>query len=1099
MSTPPPLHRLLQRQLARAARGAADGAPDFDALMRLISDSYEEHDRERRLSDRSARLMEEELRAANQESRRQAEAHLQAILNTVGEGIVIADPNGVIVSVNPALLSIFGYERDEVIGIGIDALIPQASPRGEAIRGMESIFALGRETLARRRGGKSFPVELAAGDLTPTGSPQFVVIMRDISERKRIEREMAESQERFRDFAQSTSDWFWEMGPDLRFTGFSGQFTEHTQSLPSHYVGRTRDEMIADETPMEARLQNLADMEARRPFRDFVYRTKEMDGPGRYLRVNGKPVFGPWGEFLGYRGTASDITEEIEAEERLKAAQAETERLAQRNNSILESVDDGIVGIDLNGRATFVNRAAAQLLDFEPAELVGSDILPLIASDMETAGKLYGILLRLTASIRDDAASFKRRDGTPLPVEYIASPVMERGNQVGVVLGFRDITQRRLVEHQLREAKEAAEAGNRSKSEFLATMSHEIRTPMNGVIGMTGLLLDTRLTEEQRHFAETIRDSGESLLTVINDILDFSKMEAGKLDLDYTEFELAPLVESVLDILAPRAHAKGIEIAGLIAPELRMLVRGDPGRLRQILMNLAGNAVKFTHQGGVSIEVAALENDVQPGMVRFAIKDTGIGIAPEAQSRLFSMFSQVDSSTARRYGGTGLGLAISRRLSELMGGCIGVDSEPGKGSTFWVAIPLDLLAPQAAEPPNLAGRRVLVVDDNDINRDVIERQLKAFGIHVQACPDAGAGMGELTRAAAAGEPWEAAIIDSQMPMVTGAEMVRMIRAIPMLRDTKVIITSSQGMPAEHLDEKITIDAFLHKPLRQTSLLDTIGRMLGVAGAENRPQDQEEEPAAPDAGGKRLRILVAEDNPVNQQVALGLLRKLGHTVDVVGDGAEALEAVRLLPYDLVLMDVQMPEMDGLEATRAIRALNGPTARLPIVAMTANAMRGDDQMCFDAGMNGYISKPIDRRKLAEALAPYSGAAEAKPAAPAEPPAAKAVDLDVLDALAADIEADTVVEILVKFMEDARARHLAAAAAAPAGDLDRVRREAHTIKGAAASLGLLAIRDTCLALEQAARAGEGVEPLLARLHDGVEALPGQLTPTAYCLPTP
>jgi PAS domain S-box-containing protein len=1084
--------------LARAARGSADGAPDFETLLRLVSDSYEEHDKERRLSDRSARLMEEELRAANQEARRQAKAHLQAILDTVGEGIVIADRTGTIVSVNPALLSIFGYGRDELPGHDVGLLIPAAEPDGGRASGMDRIFALGRESLARRKDGEAFPVELAAGDLAPTGSPQFVAIIRDISARKRIEREMAESEQRFRDFAQSTSDWFWEMGPDLRFSGFSGQFTEHTRGLPTHYVGKTRDEMVSDDTPMEVRRQNVADMEARRPFRDFVYRTREIDGPSRVLKVNGKPVFGPSGEFLGYRGTASDITEEIGAEERLRATQAEIERLAQRHNSILESVDDGIIGIDLNGRATFVNRAAAHLLDFEPSELVGADILPLIAPDLETADTLYGILLRLTSSIRDDTASFKRRDGTALPVEYIASPVADRGNQVGVVLGFRDITERRRAERELREAKEAAEAGNRAKSEFLATMSHEIRTPMNGVIGMTGLLLDTRLTEEQRHFAETIRDSGESLLTVINDILDFSKMEAGKLDLDYTEFELVPLVESVVDILAPRAHAKGIEIASLIDPGLRMVVRSDPGRLRQVLMNLAGNAVKFTHQGGVSIEVTSQESRGRAHMVRFDVRDTGIGIPPEAQGRLFSMFSQVDASTARRYGGTGLGLAISRRLAELMGGDVGVESEPGKGSRFWIALPMELVAPQSSAPPVLEGRRILVVDDNAINRDVIERQLRAFGARVRACADAAAGMDDLTRAAARGMPWEVAVIDSQMPVVTGSDMVRMIRAIPMLSGTRIVITSSQGLPADQHEGEAATDAFLHKPLRQASLLDAIGRVLGLAGSDASGAD-ENPAAAAETAGRRLRILVAEDNPVNQQVAMGLLRKLGHSVDVVGDGVEALEAVRLLPYDLVLMDVQMPEMDGLEATRAIRALGPPAGGVPIVAMTANAMRGDDQMCLDAGMNGYISKPIDRRKLVEVLTQFpAGEDAAPPAAVLAPPEEDSLDQGVLDALAADIEAETVVAILEKFMEDARARLIAAAGAAPAGDLDRVRREAHTIKGAAASLGLSAVRDACLALEQGAKAGQDVGPLIDELHRRIEALPGRLAATPYALPS-
>ncbi|MBI3444117.1 MAG: response regulator [Magnetospirillum sp.] len=791
----------------------------------------------------------------------------------------------------------------------------------------------------------------------------------------------------------------------------------------------------------------------------------------------------------GIVGILSDVSA-------LKATQAEIERLAQRNVTILESVDDGIFGMDMAGKATFVNRAAAALMGYSAAELVGSEIVPLLGADLDTAGNLYRVLRHGRTSFRDDEASFRRKDRSELPVEYIASPVVEKGRQVGVVVGFRDITQRRQVEMQLREAKEAAEAGNRAKSEFLATMSHEIRTPMNGVIGMTGLLLDTALNDEQRHFAETIRDSGESLLTVINDILDFSKMEAGKLELDYTEFELVPLVESVVDILAPRAHAKGIEIASLIDPNLRMLVRSDPGRLRQVLMNLAGNAVKFTHQGGVSIEVSTVKASGDAHMVRFDIKDTGIGIAPEAQNRLFSMFSQVDASTARRYGGTGLGLAISKRLAELMGGSVGIESVVGKGSRFWITIPMELLARQSATPPDLSGRRILVVDDNPVNCDVLERQLKAYDLEVRAVPDAGAGMTELTSAAAAGRPWEVALIDSQMPLVTGSEMVRMIRAIPMLAQTRIIVTSSQGVLGER-DEMAPIDAFLHKPLRQASVLDAIGRVLGIA-APCVESDAVPDNAPAPQGGRRLRILVAEDNPVNQQVALGLLRKLGHSVDVVGDGAEALEAVRLLPYDLVLMDVQMPEMDGLEATAAIRALTTPVARIPIVAMTANAMRGDDQRCLDAGMDGYISKPIDRRKLMDVLAQYSASTlEHKPLPVENPPQFVTVDFDVLDTLAEDIEAETVVAILEKFLEDARARTITARESGSTGDLERVRREAHTIKGAAASLGLHGIRDICLDLENAARAGDGVPQCVDELHQRVEALPGQLAATQYALP--
>jgi len=1099
------MHRLLQRQLARASKGSSDGTPDFALLLELISQSYDENDRERRLADRSARLMEEELRAANQVSRQQAEAHLQAILDTVGEGIVIADRAGTISSVNPALLITFGYTRGELIGRSVQTLIPPTDQERAEMAcgvvpaaGMARLFGLGREASAQRKGGALFPVELGVGDLTPTGVPHFVVILRDISERKRIELEMVSSEQRFRDFAESSSDWFWETGPDLRFTQFLGSLNDKTRFVSENFIGCTREEMIADDTDPELRRQHLEDLQARRPFRNFTYRTKAKAETSRVLRVNGKPIFDADETFIGYRGTASDITDEMAAEELLHASEAEVERLAQRNASILESVDDGIFGVDLNGRATFVNRAAAELLGYDGAELVQSDILPLLAADPETADKLFSMLLRRTTSLRDDEASFRCKDTTVLPVEYIASPVLEQGNQVGVVVGFRDITQRRLVESQLREAKEAAEAGNRAKSEFLATMSHEIRTPMNGVIGMTGLLLDSELTEEQRHFAETIRDSGESLLTVINDILDFSKMEAGKLDLDYTEFELLPLVESVVDILAPRAHAKGIEIASLIAPDLAPVVRSDPGRLRQMLMNLAGNAVKFTHQGGVAIEVKAVKRGDGRLIARFTVSDTGIGIPKEAQGGLFSMFSQVDASTARRYGGTGLGLAITRRLAELLGGEVGLDSEPGKGSLFWITLPLDVVphAVAGASASDLTGRRVLVVDDNAVNLDVLERQLRAFGAEVTACPDAGSGMNAMTRAAAEQRPFEVALIDTQMPMVSGPDMIRMIRAIPMLAPTRLIATSSQGM----IDRAAAgvIDAFLHKPLRQGAILDAIGRVLGLGGSTGAPAPRGEARSEGEAATRRLRILVAEDNPVNQQVALGLLRKLGHSVDVVGDGAEAVEAVRLLPYDLVLMDVQMPEMDGLEATRTIRALAIPAASIPIVAMTANAMRGDDQKCLDSGMDGYISKPIDRKKLSEVVARYAAEAP-RPAAPPAPPTASgpAVDFAVLDALKDDLEAETVVAILEKFMEDARLRVATGRRAAETGEGERVRREGHTIKGAAASLGLHAIRDACMALENAARAGHGIGEGLDQLDRTVEALPGQLAGSVYKLP--
>ncbi|OAN55982.1 hypothetical protein A6A04_10505 [Paramagnetospirillum marisnigri] len=767
--------------------------------------------------------------------------------------------------------------------------------------------------------------------------------------------------------------------------------------------------------------------------------------------------------------------------------------------AITDTMADGLFVMDNHGLIVLANPAACGLLGYSEAEMVGrqahalfhshavNDHLPISECPVFKAvsrGRPYS-----------GEESFCHRDGRIIPMEVASTPLVRQGELRGSVNAFRDITLRKETEQALIRAKQGAERASQAKSEFLATMSHEIRTPMNGVIGMTGLLLDTPLTGDQRYFAETIRDSAESLLTVINDILDFSKMEAGKLDLDYTDFQILPLVESIVDILAPRAHAKGIEMASLTEPGLPMLVRGDPGRLRQILMNLAGNAVKFTASGGVSLEVTQIGAESGRVSIRFEVRDSGIGIPEEARDRLFSMFTQVDASTARRYGGTGLGLAISRRLAELMGGDIGFDSREGIGSRFWITIPLEVVAVALPPQVSLAGRRLLLVDDNPINRDVLERQLKGFGIVTAACEDAQSAMSELTRAMGA-EGWEAVMIDAQMPGVNGLDLVRMIRAVPALAGLKLIITSSQGAVVSA--EEGGYDAFLHKPLRQQAILDALARVLGLVDAE-APARLEDvgngDEGAP--AGRRLRILVAEDNPVNQQVAIGLLRKLGHSVDVAGDGVEAVESVRSRPYDLVLMDVQMPEMDGLEATRAIRGLGGRAAGIPIVAMTANAMRGDETMCLEAGMDGYISKPIDRAKLREVVSRHAdtlGAAPAMPCAPATVPAEPAVDFSVLDTLAEDIEVETVVAILARFHEDGLERAAAARAALQAGDLDQVKREGHTLKGAAASTGLLAIRNAGLALENAAKAGQGIHEALAELDRLLAQLPGCLAGTPY-----
>ncbi|ACB75499.1 response regulator [Opitutus terrae] len=772
-----------------------------------------------------------------------------------------------------------------------------------------------------------------------------------------------------------------------RLTYANQRYCERRGQPLAALLGQTDFDLSPPELAQTHAADNLIVMQTRRPLEKDELQVLP-SGEKSWIHIIKVPIIDADGEVVGTQGMYWDITDRKAVEEALAH---ERDLLS----GLLEHIDDHVYFKDRASRFRRISTSLARKFGLrDPAAVVGKTDFDFFTREhAEPAFADEQAIIRTGEPI---VGKIERESWSGNTETWGLTTKVPLRNRAGEIIGTcgitKDVTALKRTEQQLQAAKLAAEAAARAKSEFLANMSHEIRTPMNGVIGMTGLLLDTKLDPEQRQFAESVRNSAENLMTVINDILDFSKIEAGKLLFEELDFDLVETIEGTLDMLAERAQGKGIELIDGIAPQVPRYLRGDPGRLRQILTNLLGNAIKFTEHGEVVLSTTLERETATHAIVRFDVTDTGIGISRDVQARLFQSFEQADSSTTRRYGGTGLGLAISKQLVAMMHGEIGVQSEAGVGSTFWFTVEFQKQtgAPKRVRrvQRDLTSLRVLVVDDNATNRKILRHQIFAWNMQKGSAAGGHEALRLMRDAAAAGEPYDIALLDMQMPEMDGLTLARAIKDDPALAPTHLIILTSLGhrLTRDEL-QAAGIDAYLVKPVKQSRLFDTLMDAIGVAQVFTRSYETpaRSKPNAADTPEPPiLRALVAEDNQVNQTVAAAQLKKLRCSVDVVANGLEVLEALSRAPYDVIFMDCQMPEMDGYEATRAIRQREQDRihpchwkAPAYIIAMTAHAMHGDREKCLAVGMDDYVSKPMRTAELQAAIerwratrAPVSG---------------------------------------------------------------------------------------------------------------------------------
>jgi PAS domain S-box-containing protein len=965
------------------------------------------------------------------------------------------------------------FERDEIAWSGFDFEALLGYPPGTFARRQESFLDLvhpeDRESVEQAvnralAGGPEYDIEFryvrtngsicwvtSRGKIVrdANGKPiRMIGVARDISQRKQAEEALRESEERLRLAVDATAQTIWDWDLERNGITWSGYDLEAHLGLAPGTFGRRQESFLALVHPEDREFveRSVNSALAGGPEYDIEFRYVRTDGSICWVTSRGKVVRDTDGKPIRMIGVSRDITERKLAEEALAR-----ERTLLR--TLIDHLPDNIFFKDTQSRIVLDNVAHRRLLGAASQEEVcGKTDFDFFSPDL--AGRYHADEQAIIASgqpLINLEEPTVDREGNPHWLLTTKVPLRDAQGQIMGIVGINhDITEIKRAEQEMARAKELAEAASRAKSEFLAIMSHEIRTPMNGIIGMTELALDTELTPEQRDYLGMVKDSADTLLTLINDILDFSRIEAGKLDLEITEFDLPDTLDSTLKALAVRAHQKGLELACRVPPDIPSQLLGDPGRLRQIVLNLVGNAIKFTERGEVVASVEAdsvLDDSVN---LHFAVADTGIGIPKEKQQLIFEAFAQADGSTTRRYGGSGLGLAISSRLVEMMGGKIWVESQMGEGSTFHFTARFGrrkrVARPAAPrDTSRLRDLPVLVVDDNPTNRRILDAMLKHWQMEPTLAEGGEAGLAAMRLAKQSGKAFPLVIVDSLMPDMDGFTLIARIKEDPALAGATIMMLTSAGQRGDAARcRKLGVAAYLIKPIRQSELLEAI-----LAALEEKSSGRAQPPLITRhslrEARQRLRILVAEDNIVNEEFIVRLLEKRGHTTKVAHNGREALAALENDHYDLILMDVRMPELDGFEATALIRERERSTGQhIPIIAMTAHAMKGDRERCLAAGMDAYVSKPVNVPELLttiQSLIPEpSGFEEGAPGS------AVAGDLVDVKALLERLEGDgeLLAEMVGLFFADCPRRLGAIREAIDRGDSRSLESAAHALKG-------------------------------------------------------